>query len=169
MVHYGYNERKKCNLCNTELLESYEPAMSGIVLGSPSLYDKKSIFYRAKKKYHLTKYGIAYIVRDHRLKTNLSLVITGKMKRIVNASKDFVLMIVKEKDMDKYDAFKGCDPEHKDELVKVISNYDEIFQEPTGLPPKREIQHEIQLQQDAPLPNIGMYRLSLLENAEIKK
>ena len=37
-------------------------------------------------------------------------------------------------------------------------NYDEIFQEPTGLPPKREIQHEIHLQQDAPLPNVGMYK-----------
>jgi hypothetical protein len=29
--------------------------------------------------------------------------------------------------------------------------------------------HEINLQQDAPLPNIGMYMLSALENAEIKK
>jgi hypothetical protein len=38
-----------------------------------------------------------------------------------------------------------------------------------GLPPKRGIQHEIQLQQDSPLPNIGMYRMSLMENDEIKK
>ena len=44
-----------------------------------------------------------------------------------------------------------------------------MFQELKGLPPKKEIVHEINLQQDAPLPNIGMYRLSALENAEIKK
>jgi len=44
-----------------------------------------------------------------------------------------------------------------------------LFQELKGLPPKKEIVHEINLQQDAPLPNIGMYRLSALENAEIKK
>ncbi|XP_059064618.1 uncharacterized protein LOC131856732 [Cryptomeria japonica] len=37
------------------------------------------------------------------------------------------------------------------------------------LPSKREIQHEIQLQQDVPLPNIGMYRLSVLQNEEIKR
>ena len=37
------------------------------------------------------------------------------------------------------------------------------------MPPKREIQHEIHLQQDAPLPNVGMYRLSIVEMAEIKK
>jgi hypothetical protein len=63
----------------------------------------------------------------------------------------------------------GCDPDHKQELVKIISNYDELFQEPTGLPPKREVEHEIHLHQDVPLPNIGMYRSSVIENAEIKK
>jgi hypothetical protein len=130
---------------------------------------RKAIFYREENKYHLTKDGIEYIVRAHHVKTNLSLVTTGQMKRLVNARKNFVLMIVKAKDDDKSKAFKGCDPKHKDELVKIISNYDEVFQEPQGLPPRREIQHEIQLQQDAPLPNIGMYRLSVLENEEIKK
>jgi hypothetical protein len=54
-------------------------------------------------------------------------------------------------------------------LVKIISNYDELFQEPTGFPPKREVEHEIYLQQDAPLPRIGMYRSSVLENIDIKK
>ena len=44
-----------------------------------------------------------------------------------------------------------------------------MFQEPTSLPPKREIQHEIQLHQDCPLPNIGMYHMSIMENAEIKR
>jgi hypothetical protein len=44
-----------------------------------------------------------------------------------------------------------------------------MFKEPKGLPPKRGVQHEIQLQQDSPLPNIGMYRMSVMENAEIKK
>ena len=44
-----------------------------------------------------------------------------------------------------------------------------MFQEPKGLPPKRGIQHEIQLQQDVPLPNIGMYRTLIMESAEFKK
>ena len=58
---------------------------------------------------------------------------------------------------------------HKKELCELISNYDEMFQELRGLPPKREIQHEIHLQHDAPLPNIGMYRMSTIEMEEIKK
>ena len=54
-------------------------------------------------------------------------------------------------------------------MYDTVSNYDEIFQEPSGLPPKREIQHEIHLQQDVPLPNVGMYRMSAVEMIEIKK
>ena len=78
-------------------------------------------------------------------------------------------MVVRAKDVEASDAFKGCDPSHKKAMIDIVANYDEIFQEPTGLPPKRDIQHEIPLQQDAPLPNVGMYRLSTVEMAEIKK
>jgi hypothetical protein len=99
-------------------------------LGSPYSYDRKDIFYREENKYHLTKDGIDYIVRSHHVKTNLSLVTTTQMKRLVNARKNCVLMIVKAKDDDKSKAFKGFDPKYKDELVKIISNYDEVFQEP---------------------------------------
>eukprot|EP00253_Pinus_taeda_P030208 PITA_30208 len=107
----------------------------GIVLGSPYLYDRKIIFYRAENRYLLVKDGIEYF----------------------------------EKKPDKTNVFDGCDAKQQADLGKVVSEYDILFQEPKGLPPKKEIVHDINLQQDAPLPNIGMYRLSALENAEIKK
>ena len=103
------------------------------------------------------------------MKTNISLVSANQMKRLINASKNFVLMRVKAKDVEQTESFKGCDPKLEKDLIKVVSYYDILFQEPKGLPPKREIQHEIHLQQDAPLPNIDMYRSSIIENAEIKK
>ena len=78
-------------------------------------------------------------------------------------------MIVKVENVGQNESFKGCDAKIKNNLTKVVSDYDILFQEPKGFPPKREIQHEIHLQQDAPLPNIGMYIYSLIENVEIKK
>eukprot|EP00253_Pinus_taeda_P019565 PITA_19565 len=51
----------------------------------------------------------------------------------------------------------------------LLVNYGIKCFEPKGLPPKKEIVHDIILQQDVPVPNIGMYRLSALENDEIKK
>ena len=78
-------------------------------------------------------------------------------------------MVVKENKPDKTNVFEGCDAKQQADLEKNVSEYDILFQEPKGLPPKKEIVHDIILQQDAPLPNIGMYRLSALENVEIKK
>ena len=78
-------------------------------------------------------------------------------------------MIVKAENAGQNESFKGCDPKIKNNLTKVVYDYDILFQEPKGLPPTREIQHDIHLQQDAPLPNIGMYRSSVIENANIKK
>lgn len=37
-----------------------------------------------------------------------------------------------------FNALSWCDPKHKDELGKIVSNYDEVFQEPRGLLPKRD-------------------------------
>jgi hypothetical protein len=141
----------------------------GIVLGSPYLYDRRAIFHRHQNKYHLFKNGVEYIVRAHTKKMNLSLVNVGQMKRLVNASKKFVLLMIKLKDNVEKEAFQGCNANLKSDLYEVVNQYDEMFQEPKGLPPKRGSQHEIQLQQDCPLPNIGMYRMSVTENAEIKK
>eukprot|EP00253_Pinus_taeda_P029135 PITA_29135 len=42
-----------------------------------------------------------------------------------------------------------------------------LMAELKGLPLKREIQHVIHLQHDAPLPNIGMYRMLVIEMEEI--
>jgi hypothetical protein len=141
----------------------------GIVLGSPYLYDRKAIFHHHENKYHLFKDGGEYIVRPHTKKMNLSLVNAGQMKRLVNASKNLFLLMIKPKDDIENKVFQGCDAKLKSDLYEVVNQYDEMFKEPKGLPPKRGIQHEIQLQQDCPLPNIGMYRMSVMDNAEIKK
>jgi hypothetical protein len=141
----------------------------GIMLGSPYLYDRKTVFFHHENKYHLTKGGVEYIVRAHNMRVNATLVSVGQMKRLINTNKRYVLMVIREKDVETSDAFQGCDPSHQKELIDIVSKYDDIFQEPDGLPPKREIQHEIHLQQDSPLPNVGMYKMSVVEMTKIKK
>jgi hypothetical protein len=130
-----------------------------IVLEGPYLYDIKAVFFHHENKYHLTKGGVEYIVRAHIMRVNSTLVSVGQMKRLITTNKRYVLMVVKEKDVRTSDAFQGCDPSHKKELIDIVSKYDDIFQKLDGLPPKREIQHEIHLQQDSSLPNVGMYRM----------
>ena len=99
----------------------------GIVLGSPYFYDRKPIFFRHEKKYHLTKGGVEYIVRAHSMKVNTTLVSVGKMKRHVNTNKRYVLMVVREKYVRISNTFQGCDPSHKKEIIDIFSKYDDIF------------------------------------------
>lgn len=87
----------------------------------------KSYSIMKENKYHIFKYGIEYIVRAHCIETDVSIMSIGKMKRLFNVSKYFVLIIVKQNDKDVSDSFLGCDPSHKQELVKIISNYDDLF------------------------------------------
>jgi hypothetical protein len=99
----------------------------GIVLRSPYLYDRKVVFFRHEKKYHLTKGGVEYIVRAHSMRVNTPLVSAGQMKRHINTNKRYVLMFIREKDVGASDAFQGCDPSHKKELIDIFSKYDDIF------------------------------------------
>jgi hypothetical protein len=85
----------------------------GIVLGSPYLYDRKTLFFHHENKYHLTKGGVEYIVRDHNMRVNTTFVSAGQMKRLINTNKRYVLMVVKEKDVKTSDDFQWCDPSHK--------------------------------------------------------
>jgi hypothetical protein len=141
----------------------------GIVLGSPYLYDRREIFHIHENKYHLFKNGVEYIVRAHTKKMNLSLTNARQMKRLVNASKNLVLLMIKPKDNDEEEVFKGCDAKLKSDLYEVVNENVEMFQEPRGLPPKRGIQHDILLQQGGPHPKIDMCRMSVMENVEIRK
>jgi len=115
----------------------------GIVLGSPYLYVRKDIFYRAENTYLLGKDGIKYFVRAHKLKNNYTLINSGQMKRTINSCKQFLLMVVKEKKPDKTNIFEGCNAKQQADIEKIVSEYDVLFQEPKGLPPKKEIVHDI--------------------------
>jgi hypothetical protein len=71
----------------------------GILLGIPYLYDRRAIFHHHENKYHLFKNGVEYIIREHTHKLNFSLVNVAQMKILVNASKNFVLLMIKPKTM----------------------------------------------------------------------
>ena len=93
----------------------------GIVLESTYLYDRRAIFHHHENKYHLFKNGVEYMVRAHTKKLNLSLVNVGQMKRLVNASKNFVLLMIKPKEDIENEVFQGCDTKLKSDLYKVVN------------------------------------------------
>ena len=45
-------------------------------------------------------------------------------------------MVVKAKYTVEIDTFKDCYAKLKDDLVRIVFDYDELFEVPKGLPPK---------------------------------
>ena len=73
--------------------------ISSIVLGSPYIYDRRELFHCHENKHHSFKNGIEYTVKAHSKKMDLSLIHARKMKRIVNASQNFALLMFKHEDV----------------------------------------------------------------------
>jgi len=166
-VKFGINR----DYIDEVLLDVVPLDICGIVLGSPYLWDRDALFYRKENKYRLIKDGIEYIVNSHQsTKRNISLITAGQAKRLINAGQMFALAMVRsQNEVEIVKALDECIPQHKYEVKKVISEFEDLFQIPNELPPKRDIQHEIQLLPDVALPNIGLYRHSFMENEEIKR
>ena len=93
MLHFAIT----AHFIDTVELDVVPLDITGMVLVSPYLYDRKAIFHRHENKYHLFKYGKEYIVRAHRKKTNIAMVNAGYVKRLVNSSNKFVLLMIKPK------------------------------------------------------------------------
>jgi hypothetical protein len=63
-------------------------------------------------------------------------------------------------------SLEGCTKENKQYLEEFLQGYRGVFQEPKGIPPKREMKQKIQL---LTLPIIGLYIYFVLEANEVKK
>jgi hypothetical protein len=55
-------------------------------------------------------------------------------------------------------SLEGCTKENKQQLEEFLQHYIGVFQEPKGIPPKRDVEYEIKLFPDSPFSNIGLYR-----------
>ena len=89
----------------------------GVVLGSPYLYVRDAMFYRREHKYHLKKEGVEFIVREHNFKSNMDLIVTNQVKKLISSSK-YVLMFIKEQHKDDC---SRCEIQFIDQLVKVVN------------------------------------------------
>ena len=87
--------------------------ITDIVLWIPYLYYRKEIFYHHENKYHLFKDGKELIVIAHCKKKKNLLVNVGHVKRLVNSSKNFILLMIKPKADINHESFEGCDPKLK--------------------------------------------------------
>ncbi|XP_031492064.1 uncharacterized protein LOC116258802 [Nymphaea colorata] len=143
-----------------------------VVLGSPYLWLRDGHYHRRAQEYELTKDGKQFVITRDNIAPPTDLMTAEQVKRVVNACQRFVLLLVRLVQPCEKNATIHLMNTHKKEegmLTKLLNSYTDLFEDPQGLPPQRPVEHEIHLQSDAPLPNLSMYRNSVLENDEIKR
>ena len=86
-------------------------------------------------EYHLKKEGVEFIVREHKVKSNLDLIVSNQVKQFISSSK-YVLMVIREQH--KVDC-SGCEIQFIDQLVRVVNSF------PRSLIHEQDKQHEIHL------------------------
>ena len=61
--------------------------------------------------------------------------------------------------------------EHPPEVAAILHEFEDVFPKdlPEGLPPMRDIQHEVDLVPGSSLPNLPHYRMSPTDHAELKR
>jgi hypothetical protein len=56
-----------------------------------------------------------------------------------------------------------------EQIQSLLNTFDDLFQEPTSMPPRRSFDHHIQLLLGAPPVNIRPYKYSLAQKDEIER
>jgi hypothetical protein len=126
------------------------------VFGSPCMDMRDEIFTKREIKYHLIKDGKPFIINAHKVKSNISLVSANQVKKLINSSRKFVSLFLRENPLGdesiKVKAYmEGCTKEKKHQVEELLLIYREVFQEPKWLPCKREVELNIELFLDSPL------------------
>jgi hypothetical protein len=89
-----------------------------VVFGSPYMYMRDAIFMRRENQYHLIKDGKYFIINAHKGKSKISLVSAHQAKRLINSSKKYVLLFLRQnqKDIESVGvkaSLEGCMKEQK--------------------------------------------------------
>ncbi len=86
----------------------------------------------------------------HKGKLNISLVSAKQAKKLINSSKKYALLFLRESQSVE-ESIRGKSSlemytkKQKQQHEEFLQEYGDVFQEPKGLPPKREVEHKIQL------------------------
>ena len=153
-----------------------------LLLGRPWQFDKETIhhgrtnvysFRHNNKKHNLTPLSPQEVHDMQKAmdqaskvsKTNLYIT-SGQVVKTLYDHTQVLLMVFKE------GCFAGFEvQELPSEVHDLMERYKEVFSEdiPTGLPPIRGIEHQIDLMPGAPLPNQAAYRVNPEEARELEK
>ncbi|XP_020262299.1 uncharacterized protein LOC109838254 [Asparagus officinalis] len=162
VLHESYIDDVTCDIVPLDVCQ--------VILGNPYLWNRYAVYDRWAQKYRFIKDGEQFIFCLVSLPQKTSLATMTQVKRLVNASKKFVLLFIRpyEEQLSRM-YLTTLSKLQEGDLNRLKAKYEDLFSEITGLPPRRGVEHEIMLTDESSLSNIGLYLTSVQESEEIKR
>ena len=103
--------------------------------------------------------------------TAISLVTAKQCSKLIYQTRKFVFSMICPQGKNNIVAMTSRQgpTARKQQMDKVVEEYEDIFTSPAGVPLHCQVKHSIDLTPGAPLPNGPIYWRSVLENDEIKR
>ncbi|KAK1377226.1 hypothetical protein POM88_033419 [Heracleum sosnowskyi] len=141
-----------------------------VIFGNPYLWDRYALYDMRNRKYTFTKDGAQFVIRVVQPPQGINLITTAQAKRLVNACGKFVLLMVRQcEELPSKVSLTSLSTKQDSDLKQLKIQFGDLFQDLTGLPPRRSIEPDITLVGESSLPNLGLYHTSLQESDEIKR
>jgi hypothetical protein len=129
-----------------------------IILGCDWIYDYSPVGINLKtRQFTLEKNGKKITLNDETLPNKDFLTSHKKMNVMLRKGSIGAIIYVQKLQIE------DTSPTTSPELVELLENYIDVFQEPTELPPEREGDHRIPLQPESAVVNSRPYRLSFTQ------
>jgi hypothetical protein len=103
--------------------------------------------------------------------TTISLVTAKQCIKLIFETRKFVFLMIRPHIKRKIVAMTSRQgpATRKQQMDKVVEEYEDIFTSPTGVPLHYQVKHTINLTPGAPLPNGPIHQHSILDNDDIKR
>ena len=145
--------------------------VSDVLLGQLYLWKRHVVYESRPHVVIITLGNKLYRISEIASPTTISLVTTKQCNKIISQTRKFVFLMIRPQGKRKTVAMtsKQGSTTRKQQMDKVVEEYEDIFTSPTRVPLHFQVKHPIDLTLGALMPNGPIYRFSILENDEIKR
>jgi hypothetical protein len=143
-----------------------------VLLGQPYLWKCHIVYDSRPRSVIITLNGKLYRIPDFVKPSAISLISAKQCGKVISQTGNFVFFVIRSQNEINITTTSRVSmvdlSTQQKQIDKVVEEYSDIFSSPTRVSLHCQVKHPIDLTPDAPLPNGPVYRLSLLENEEIK-
>jgi hypothetical protein len=143
-----------------------------VILGQPYLWKCHVVYESRPHSVIITLNRKLYRIPEAVPPSDISLISAKQCMKVISQMGKFVFFVIRSQNKRKITATSRVSMTNlstqQKKVDKVMEEYSDIFSSPTKVPLHCQVKRPIDMTPDAPLPNGLVYRLSLLENEEIK-